>query len=315
MTPRHAGDIRVWARPGALAGWWAVRLVTAWLLVAPAADVLSAPLADLPRGDAVLFDPGGAYLLEALRHGQAQLMAGTRRNLWTLVLVACASLIPLCAVLVALSHRGRLRAGSWSQLTARHLPAFAMLAGLTLLAQAVVLLGSALLLTAASDPLHRALSPRSADLTILAAAGIGGVLVVGLGLVQDLARAATVRHDVGGRAALAVAVTTLRRRPLRALLDWLTPTVYTLPVIAAAALLAGWLHVDRDGAWRVSLVLLVHQLAAFGLVALRCWWLTRALVLVSTTDGSEATGDDADEPSEFRPERPQLVDRPAGSGE
>jgi hypothetical protein len=314
VTPLRASEIRVWSRPGAVAGWWAFRLVAAWLLVTPLADTLAAPTADLLRGDAVLFDAGGAYLLEALRHAQAQLAAGTRRSLWTLLLVGAASLIPLCAVLVALSHRGRLHTGNFSQLTARHLPAFVMLAGLTLLAQAVVLLGIALVMAAIRDPLYRALTPRSADLGTLAIAAVGVALVVGLGLVQDLARASVVRHDVGGRTALTVALGTLRRRPLRTLLDWLTPAVYTLPVVAAAAVITGWLHVDRSGMWRVGLVFLVHQFAAFGLIALRCWWLARALVLVSD---AKRTPDDMRSPaaSELKLGRPRLVDRPAGSAE
>jgi hypothetical protein len=315
MTPLNDSEIRVWSRPGAMAGWWAFRLVAAWLLVTPLADSLATPTADLPRGDAVLFDAGGAYLLEALRHTQAQLAGGTRRFLWTLLLVGAASLIPLCAVLVALSHRGRLRAGKCSQLTARHLPAFVMLAGLTLLAQAVVLLGIALVVAAIRDPLYRALSPPSADLWTLATAAVGVALVAGLGLIQDLARASVVRHGVGGRTALVVAVATLRRRPLRTLLDWVTPAVYTLPLLAAAAVITGWLHVDRSGMWRVGLVFLVHQLAAFGLIALRCWWLARALVLVSAPAGSEASDDNSDESSEVRLGRPRLVDRPADSAE
>ncbi len=312
MTPLHAAEIRVWSRPGAMAWWWALRLVAAWILMAPVADTLSAPTAALPRGDAVLFDAGGAVLLEALRLAQVQLTAGTRRTLWTLFLVGGASLIPLCAVLVALSHRGRLRPDRWSQRTARHLPAFVMLAGLTLLAQAVALLGIALVVPAIRDPLYRALTPRSADLTTLATAGLGLVLVVGLGWVQDLARAAVVRHDIGSRTALAVALATLRRRPIRALLDWLTPAVYTLPVIVAAAVITSSMHVEREGTWRVTLVFLVHQLAAFGLIALRCWWLARALVLVSATDASEVS---AHGPAELTLGRPRLVDRPADTAE
>jgi len=283
-------------------------------LAAPVADTLSAPTADLPQGDAVLFEAGGAYLLEALRHGQAQLAAGTRRFLWTLLLLGATGLVPLCAVLVALSHQGRLRAAGWSRLTARHLPSFIILAGLTLLAQAVVLLGAVLVVVATRDALHQAFSPRGADFVAMATAGLGAALVVALGVVQDLARAAVVRHEVGGRVALAIAFGTLRRRPGRILLDWLTPTIYTLPTIVGAALVANWLGVEREGAWRVALVFVVHQIAAFGLVALRSWWLGRALVLVSTTAPPEASEEPSAGSAAIRLERPPPADRPAGSG-
>ena len=315
MKPIRPSEIRVWHRPGAVAWWWALRLLAAWLLAAPVADILSAPTASLPRGDAVLFEPGGAYLLECLRHTQAQLAAGTRRTLWALLLLGTMNLIPLSAVLVALSHRGRLRPNEWSQLTARHVPAFLMLAGLTLFAQAVVLLGMTLVATTTRETLHHALGPRNADLTAIAAAAAGVALAAGLGVLQDLARAAAVRHEVGGRAALSIALDTVRQRPGRALVDWLTPAVYTLPVVTGAAVVTSWLRVDRDGSWRVALVFLVHQVAAFGLVALRSWWLARALVLVSAHDASVAGEHRHVEPGALRPGKPQLADRLAGTGE
>jgi hypothetical protein len=259
---------------------WAFRLFGAWLVAAPVAAVLASNLAHLPRGDAALFEPGGGYLLEALRLSRTGLISTLRTSIWAGVLLGGLTLAPLCALMISLSHSGGLRSRAWAGATAAQLPAFILLSGLTLLGQAGVAVALGLTATVAHGWLQGSFDARLADLLLLPALALGLLLVVALGIGQDLARAALIRHRATVTEAVLLAWRAARLRPLKTLVDWMTPAVWGLAVVVGAAIVSSGLDVARPEQWRTMAVLLTHQLASLALVGLRANWLARALRLV-----------------------------------
>jgi hypothetical protein len=282
VKPLAPGRIRARRRPGAILLLWAFRLLGAWLVAAPVADAYSSGLGHLPGGDAVVFEAGGTYLLEALRLNSHQLLAAIRQGLWALLVMGAAGLVPLCALLVALCHAGRLRAGEWSHRTASHLPTLAALVALTLLVQVALGILAALGLLGLRQPGHCALGPPGAQWPLLALVFVAAVLCLTVGVLSDLARAAAVLHGAGVAAACRLALRTARGCPTRVLLDWLTPAIWSLLAVAAAAILVHALRVQAAAGWRLLAVFSLHQLTALLLVALRANWLARALRAVGS---------------------------------
>jgi len=104
--------------------------------------------------------------------------------------------------------------------------------------------------------------------------------ILAVGVVQDLARAAVIRHGARGTDALRIAGTTFVATPRAVFAAFLGPMVATAFLVAAAAALTSACNVSRPGAWRVALVLLAHQLAIVAIVALRLRALGAALTFV-----------------------------------
>ena len=282
---------------GAILLLYSFRLVGAWLVAAPVATLLAGGLAHLPQGDAALFEPGGAYLLEALRLSRNGLVSTLRISMWVAVLIGGLTLAPLCALMVALSSGGGLRWGPWAGATAVQLPAFVLLSGLTLLAQAGAATALGLVVAVARESLQGTLNDRLADLLLLTGVAVGALIVIALGIGQDLARAALVRHRTTVTEALRRAWCAARHRPLKTLVDWMTPAVWGVAVVAGAAIVCSSFDVARPEQWRTLAALLTHQLTSLALVALRAHWLARALRLV----GQEPPTSRDSEPTDGQP--------------
>lgn len=273
--------IRAQRRPGGVLAFWALRLLAAWLLAAPIAGALGGSgVSRFPEGDALLFAPGATYLMEALRRGLGPLVAGLQNAAWFAVILGYLSLVPLAGLLYALCHAGRLRPGDVARAALEQLAPFTLLAGLTLLAQAAVAVLGIILVSVLRASIYASMDVRSADLWLLGAVGLVLLVVLWVGLVEDLARAALVRHQRGLGSALSRALHTARQRPLAALSAWLVPAIWSIAVVAVGALAVGRLHVEHGGSWRVLGALALHQLVALALVGLKAQWLAAALRLV-----------------------------------
>jgi hypothetical protein len=306
MTPLVADRIRARRRPGALILLWAWRYFAAWLIATPIVDAIAATgIGRHPRGDAPLFEPGGLYLFEVARLLLNALSAVAETTVMLLMVAGFAGLVPLAALLVALSHEGRLRFLPWATRAIAHFPAFALLCGATWLAQGAILVVAALIFSGVRAALGPRVEERTADLSALAAGGAVLLSAILLSVLHDLARAAVVRRELRAGAALALGVRVAKHRAGKTAIAWLGPAVLSLLSVVVAALLVDRLAVDRGGSGRVTSAWIVHQLAALALVALRAAWLSAALRLVDAA-GPEQPG--------FRPWQPAFAGTPEGTG-
>ncbi len=303
MTPLAADQIGVLRRPGALIAFWGFRFFVAWIVASPVVDAIAATgIGRHPSGDAALFEPGGLLLFEAARLAMPSLgpAAGTTGLL--ILVSAVIGLLALAALMVALAHDGRLRFSAWGAACAAHFPAFFVLWGMACVLQGIVLLLALLVFTVLHGALAHRMTEPAADLSATAAALIVLPLVFVVAALQDLARAAVVRHGVGSGPGVRIAWRAARGAPWAAALGWSWPALASVSIVVAAALLVDRIAVEKAGSMRVSGAWMVHQAAAFALVALRAAWLVRALRLVAGVA------------PELSRSRPASVDRPADSG-
>jgi hypothetical protein len=281
MTELADSEIRPQSRLGAVALVYCTRLLSALLVGAPIAGALGATgVAQFPNGDAILFEPGAVHLVEALRVGAPSLIAASQAAGLVLLVASVLSLVPLAALLVALCHGGRLGLGGWAGRTAERLPTFALLWGMTLLGQGCVLFIAVVGADALRDALLARVSERTADCVFLVLVVFGLVAALALGVLQDLGRSAAVRHGVGWRTAVLVAVDVARRNAPRILVGWAAPAIASVLAVGLFAAIVGALHIERGGELRLFGVVVAHQLAAFATALLRAVWLCTALRLV-----------------------------------
>jgi hypothetical protein len=277
LLPLPPSEIAVRRRAGVVCAVWAVRLLFGWMLGAPLASALIAGGIDqFPSGDALLFEPGGVYLIEAFRTGLPQLVALTRTALPMAGVLAAFGLFPLSVLLVALAHDGRFQLRPFIGRAAAHLPELGLLFGSTLLAQAVVLMGALIGWASLIEPLRSGLPEPQADLLAVLVLLVGLLVAAGIGLVQDVARAAIVRHDLGTFEGVRLALNALARHPRPLLLARLITFTWGITAVTLAAVLVGLLRVEVSSG-RALLALLLHQLTVLALVSLRAWWLAQAL--------------------------------------
>jgi hypothetical protein len=289
LEPR---EIRVRSRPWTLAGVWAIRAVFAWVVAAPIVDVLcGAGIDRFPKGDALLFRPGGGYLLETLSVSLGPLMAELRHGVWMAVLLGYLSLVPLAGLMVALAHRGRLSPNEFFARGLRLLPHFTYLGGLTLLAQAAVAFAGLLLAMFLRTVLPATLSVRGTDLCLLGSLALVLLLLLLLGVIEDLARAACVRFEDRARVALKDAFRTLVHRPHAVLLGFGVPAVWSVAVVFLTMLVVSRIPVEGGGTLSLIAVFVVHQAVIGALVLLRSSWLARALALIAPAHPASVLGD------------------------
>lgn len=283
MTPLENRAIAMQRRPGAVLLVYAYRAVASWLVGAPLALAVGATgLASFPSGDRRLFEDGGLYLIEVIRVGQTQLAASLQNAGLAFFVAVLGAFIPFSALLVALSHEGRLRMGPWLGKAVTFFPTLVLVSGLTLFLQGVCLFASSLLATGVGDALAGTWDERRVTFARLGAYGVGLIAVALLGLANDLARAAVVRHDASALRALRVGFRTLIRRPGSVAVGWLTPAVWSVVAVFVGAVAVGYFDVSKAGAHRWFVTLVVHQLVIATLVTLRATWLARALRLTGS---------------------------------
>jgi hypothetical protein len=274
---------RVGQRWGAIALAWSFQLLVALVLAAPVVAALSGTgIADHPRSDAVLFEAGGLYLMEALRLGAGALLSTLQVSLLSFAVLGMLGLFPLAALLSALLYDGKLRVASWLGAAIAHVPSFVLIGGLTWLGRAALALFFVLVYSLLEGPVSSAFNERNADLVLISGALVCTIAFAALGVAADLARAARVRFGLRALGAFRAGLGAFGQRPLAAAVGWLIPASWSVALVALAAILVGLLAVDQPGSWRVLGAFVVHQLTAIGLIALRALWLHRSLELVGS---------------------------------
>jgi hypothetical protein len=281
MSSLSQSALESFRRSRALAFVWLTRLLVAWVISSPLARALTAQgSSDLPRGDAVLFDPGGLWLVEALRLGWPVLRSELRGSLLLGSVLAWLSLIPLGVLIAALASPRRTPLSHSVSRAIAAFPRLTLLVGATLLVQAAAVAASVFAALALQRRLATSWDERSSDLCALGVLGVGLLLAVGVGVVQDLARVALVAEDIGALQATRRALATVRRRAAGAFGAWAATSAIGLALTLAAAVLVGAIDVSRSGEWRVVLVTILHQAAVLSLVFCRATWLAGALDLI-----------------------------------
>ncbi len=280
-------------RLGTLCLIWFATLLLGLAVGAPFALVADASgLGHFPRGDALLWEPGGTWLVEVARVARGSLaVAGAASGVvFTLALGVTLALKALW--LAALATRGRLSLRPWLGTSAVALPRLLALAGLFLALRALPIalgvLGVAHVRSGALASLW-ALGERGRELAALGVLFAALALWLVLGALETLADATVVARDACVTRALGAALACLWRRPVAVAVAWLWPTTAGVGVVLAAALAAHGLDVGEPEVWRLGAVLGVHQLALFALLALRGAWFAQALTLAGAPASAAAS--------------------------
>jgi hypothetical protein len=253
---------------------WAWRTTFALVLALPA-FAAAARLSAQPRGDELLFEPGGLWLADLVRSSARGAAAFAPAALLLALLAAYGGLVVLAAAMHAIGGAGRDDRAALARLGFRALPAFTFLFGAALLASAVGACGVLVLDALVSADLHRRLGEQAGDVVhvgFLAAAALAVALV---GVIHDVARAAAVAEDLRGPAALRRALGVVATRRVAVVAAWAARAVCMALVVAIAWRAAMVLGVATPArAWAVAIV---DQVALFLLAALRASWLGAAL--------------------------------------
>jgi hypothetical protein len=280
VSPLAARSGPAWtARLVAVTFLWISRTLGSLLVACPLLfAIVSSGMVSGPEHDAPLFQRGALTLLELVRLGAPVLASAFRTSLVLCAVCAVLGLVPLAAALDLLESS---EADSFARRLAygvRVFPGFFALSGITLLAQAALVLASSLLGSALNTGLHGQ-DERLLSLAPVALFGLAFLACAWLGALQDVARCALVQHDLKSRAALLQALAIFREEP-RAVLFGSYPSATGS---AFAWLAAAWLMTKIDLASPVTrgiaLAFVVHQLAIVFSISLRVRWLSAALTL------------------------------------
>jgi hypothetical protein len=293
-SPRHAKDrlllmstdaMRARRRPLMLLFTWMWHAVAALAIAWPIASFVRDTWGHHPRGDVLLFEPGGLALSDiAMRpEGHAGLLSHA-----TVVLVACAvlGLLPLGALITALGHarpdRGAPPLRACFERAAESFGAFARLLVIMGLVQVVVVVLGSIAAAMVSASLEHRMDDAAADLVGWFVFLVFLLLASFVGVVHDVARCAAIRYRSGALAALRTALRAVRPSPVGVTWSWLWRTLAGLVVIGAAAFVVHRVGVRDD--MHLAAVAGLHQVAMLFQTALRASWLARAFRLVDATN-------------------------------
>jgi hypothetical protein len=277
LLPNHA--MRARRCPRLVAALWVWEAALGAALAWPFASIVRAAYGTHPRGDEVLWEPGGLPLLDLLTRRlpvAGSLVAHVALIvLFTLVF----GLLPLgaCLVCVGFTTPDR-KPPSLSICIQKAVPAMTPLFGLLLLTLAfqaslvvAFLTGAGL----AAEGFQRSLGDVKADCLAALVAVLGLAAIAFAGVVEDVARAAVVRFGVGALEGLRTSLSTVWRVPGRIVWSWAWRNLAALVPVAFGVLLAGRLG-GRGGAGLVVLFV-IHQLIIAVRAALRVSWLAKAM--------------------------------------
>ncbi len=276
-------SVRVRQRPLVLASVYLFQLASAWAIATPIAQAVAATgIRNFPSADALLFEPGALFLVEVLRMGGRNLLAAAQSSLVILLVFATLQVFPILGLLVGLAEPGRLRASRVAARVAEALPSVMVLSGVSWLARGLLAVGALAFYSFAVAPVLSSETPKLRGISGLAYLGLCAVVFAALSIVQDLARAAIVRHELSLRRALGVAFETLKFKALPVLLNWSVAAAWSIATLVIAAVLVSRLRLDVPSSARVWLAFGVHQVAAFTLIVLRALWFAASLRLLSS---------------------------------
>lgn len=263
-------------RPGVIAIYFAYRASAALLIATPLAVLAGGAVRGYPRGDAVLFEPGGLMLIEVGRLAQDAAPALATQIGVGAVIAAALGLVPLAALIIALGRPGPLPAALVGSRVARALGPLALLWGVAALAQVaaaglVMLVGSKLVASLA-------LGRRADDLAELGVVAAALLAAFAVAVVHDLARASAVHEERGFYVAATRALTVARAAPLATAWACASRTALAAAAIVGAVFLVASVGLSSGG--RVALAFAVHHAGLAVAAWLRASWLAAAIRLL-----------------------------------
>jgi hypothetical protein len=277
LLPNHAMRARRCAKIiGALWVWEAgLGAALTW----PLAAIVHTAYGTHPRGDEVLWEPGGLPLLDLFMR-RLPALGSLFAHTATIVLFALVvGLLPLGASLVCIGFTTPDRKPpTLATCIQKAVPAMGpllLLLALTLAFQASLVIASLTGAGLASQGFQRALGDVEADCFAVLIALVGLAAMALAGIVHDVARAAVVRFGVSGLEGLRVALSTVWGAPARIVWSWAWRSLASLVPVAFGVLLAGRLG-GRGGTGLIALFV-IHQLIVAVRAALRLSWLARAM--------------------------------------
>lgn len=284
MTMQPADDSlehapAAWRRSGVVFVVYAYRIVVALVVAIPFALMFGAALGGFPRADALLFDDGGLFLAEVLRRSSPALTPLFSGAVTLVAVAALASIMPLAALIGALSTKGRLTARDVGGMALRPVGTFALLFGAFALVQALVFaIFSGIAGAVARRPSLAAPSADRARWTILL---IGFLVVCLLGVWHDLARVAVVRDELRFKVALRRGLRALRTNHVRLVGAWAVRALLGVFTIYAALSIGSRLGVESMP--KVVIGFLVYQASIVLALFLRASWLASAIRHIDET--------------------------------
>jgi hypothetical protein len=266
------------------------RLLASAIVAYPAARVVASfgPTKH-PDGDRILFVAGGLHLYELLRLGKSAIAAAVEASAAVFGLLAAVALVPLGAALAILLD-GDARFGNATRRSVELFPTFVALAGLTLFVQGAFSVGGIGGAHLLSDALDAMPDERLHDLLVVAALLPVGAAIVGVGILEDFARAAAAVRKGRALEAARDGLRALLSNPLGILGTYVGLVAVGAATVALAALATAACDVSRPGALRVAGVFLVHQAALFILSGLRVVWFRSGLSRLERFLGPSSDG-------------------------
>jgi hypothetical protein len=276
LEPPRTAKPRASRRLGLVAVCFAYRLATGLLIALPLAALLTSAVANQPRGDAVLWDPGAIMLIEALRlAGRGAVGAISASSVLTLV-VAFLGLLPFAALIAGLGREGRLPAGYLAARAIAPMGTLALLWGAGLVVQ-VVLAGLVVLIGAKVVALFHLTVPGE-DIGRVVLLAVALLAVIAVGVVRDLAAVSAVNDGSRLYTSAARAVRVAIEAPGRVAMAYASRGIPAALAIAVAAGLAASLK--SADSHPVVLPFFLHQGALALTVFLHASWLAAAIRLL-----------------------------------
>ncbi len=288
VVSRPTSAVRARSRPRAILGMWAWETALSLAGSLPVAALVRAAYGRHPDGDAPLWDPGALPLLALLSREANGARAATTTAAFVLLFGAVAGLVPLAALMLSMSTATLDGQGIGAPRSIEGALRLFRRFGLVLagvgLGQGIVVAIGFLMSGGVETWTHRSLGEALAQ-QLATAVGVLTLLgVFALGVLQDLARAAIVRLDTGGLAALTLGSRVLRSAPIAVMGSWAWRAGASLVPVGAVAVVAG--GIGGRGGFALLFLALLHQGVVVSRVALRASWLAKAMRTVDDAASS-----------------------------
>lgn len=259
---------------------YAARVVWAALLALPLyGALLSRGVEHLPFGDAHLFEQGGVYLVEALRLSKTALSASAPLALFLLLLGLMFNVLPGSAMVHAVADRGA-RVSLCYQRALASFPRFVLLGGIGFALQCLALLLGVAVALWARTLVSGGSGAVSGELTFAAVTLLALLSMTGIGIVIDLARAASIQRPGDLWQGLQQALRCVSAGRIRLLSAWAAPFAVVLMLTLLTGYAVGALQLEKAGAWRWLLALLLHHGVLLAACVAELAWQHRALALL-----------------------------------
>ncbi len=272
-------------RMGVIAGAYVWHAGFASAVAWPIAKLVADPVVAHPRLDRVLFEPGGLYLLEALRLVRGPLTSAGEGLCFGVLAGLYLGLVPLGALLYALSRDEILSFAKLMGAAGRYFAPLSLLLGLFLVATAFTCSVPLTVASLLETKFRNALGDRGADIAYATFVALSFALAALFGVAHDLARAALVGRGLNALDAARAGVEGIRAHPAEAIGGWALRGVSMVLLVTIAA--RATTHIGVESSANFASVALVHQSVAFLLVYLRADWLALAVRLTAGTQVRE----------------------------